>query len=176
MLDGICYLHSLEIAHRDIKAENVMIHENNVKLTDFGFSCRPENYPSTTYCGSKAYSPPEVLSGIPYDTYKGDVWAFGALCYVVMTNSMPYRENCNTNMQIVEQQRKREYKWPLFVPEDVRISIDIIMTFNQNERPTANMCKSLPFFASYYNTYLNPYHRQSASINRMESELSHAVY
>lgn len=41
---GIQYLHSKQIIHRDIKPENILLDENfNVKVCDFGWSCRVAN-------------------------------------------------------------------------------------------------------------------------------------
>lgn len=62
------YLHNRNLAHRDLKCENVLLTMNNsVKLGDFGFSrsCVNEQNGSkilsNTFCGSAAYAAPEIL-------------------------------------------------------------------------------------------------------------------
>lgn len=65
---AIQYLHQLDIAHRDLKCENIFItREYQLKLGDFGFArfCRDsltgEELYSKTFCGSAAYAAPEIL-------------------------------------------------------------------------------------------------------------------
>lgn len=65
---AIQYLHNLDIAHRDLKCENIFItHDNKIKVGDFGFArhCRDsltgESLYSKTFCGSAAYAAPEIL-------------------------------------------------------------------------------------------------------------------
>lgn len=62
------YLHDLDIAHRDLKCENIFItRDNKIKIGDFGFArfCRDaltgEELYSKTFCGSAAYAAPEIL-------------------------------------------------------------------------------------------------------------------
>jgi serine kinase len=61
---AVGYMHKLDIAHRDLKLENLLIdtNGNNIKLCDFGF-VREANAGdlSQTYCGSKSYAAPEIL-------------------------------------------------------------------------------------------------------------------
>ena len=66
IVDGMKYVHSLGIAHRDIKCENVLLNKKwtIAKLTDFGFatttydSCSGRRIASQTFCGSAAYVAP----------------------------------------------------------------------------------------------------------------------
>lgn len=57
ILSAVKYLHGLDIAHRDLKCENVLLTtDDQVRLSDFGFSryCRDtkgKRILSSTYCG-----------------------------------------------------------------------------------------------------------------------------
>ena len=55
------------ILHRDLKPGNILFHQGNVKIADFGF-CKDleKNDLTKTMVGSPIYMAPEVLFGLPY--------------------------------------------------------------------------------------------------------------
>lgn len=66
VLDGVAYLHSKGIVHRDLKLENmIMMNEREdspVKIADFGLSkFFSSDQVLSTMCGSPQYVAPEVL-------------------------------------------------------------------------------------------------------------------
>lgn len=95
---AIQYMHELEIAHRDIKCENVLLTANqNAKLSDFGFArmCvdnRLKDISSDTFCGSLSYTAPEILQGSPYLPKPTDIWSFGIVIYVMLNRAMPFED------------------------------------------------------------------------------------
>ncbi|XP_047546044.1 testis-specific serine/threonine-protein kinase 1-like [Vanessa atalanta] len=95
---AIQYMHELEIAHRDIKCENVLLTANqNAKLSDFGFAriCvdkRLKDIHSDTFCGSLSYTAPEILQGSPYYPKPTDIWSLGIVIYVMLNRAMPFED------------------------------------------------------------------------------------
>nr|CAD7268975.1 unnamed protein product [Timema shepardi] len=93
---GLDYLHRLEIAHRDLKCDNVLITSNyNVKISDLGFARRTvdekgRKVMSSTYCGSLSHIAPEVLRGRPYDPKLSDLWSLGVILYIMLNASKPF--------------------------------------------------------------------------------------
>ncbi|KAI3420981.1 hypothetical protein GPALN_014608 [Globodera pallida] len=149
LTDALEYLHCNQISHRDLKLENILIFEAGIiKITDYGF-CKQGADLSTTFCGTKSYKAPEILQGIEYDTFKVDIWSFGVVGFVLLTNVMPFRGDVS-NAQIVEAQRNRRYKFPsrLGLSQLCRSAIDTLLTFEPNLRPNISDCLKLPWFTS----------------------------
>ena len=94
--EGIKFLHSHNIVHRDIKPDNIMFFANNeVKLIDFSVSQLLDNdnqFLDDTE-GSPAYSSPEEHSGESFDPKKADVWSFGVSLYETIFGRLPFNNN-----------------------------------------------------------------------------------
>lgn len=94
IVQGVNYLHSINITHRDLKPENIMLTRDGIpKLIDFGFARNfsKEVYTMRTLCGSHAYCSPEFLRKRGYFPRQHDVWALGVILYVMLNGTLPYR-------------------------------------------------------------------------------------
>ncbi|NXX23117.1 TSSK1 kinase, partial [Podargus strigoides] len=105
LASAIKYCHDLDLAHRDLKCENILLDKDlNIKLTDFGFCkylSRDENGKiilSETFCGSVAYAAPEVLQCIPCDPRISDIWSLGVILYIMVYALMPFDDSNVTKM------------------------------------------------------------------------------
>lgn len=103
IVEGVNYLHKLNIIHRDIKLENIIVSDEDqvtVKMIDFGFALQnqtPETY-NKVFCGTPCYMAPEIVSRQKYRGQKADCWALGVLLYVLLMGQFPFRNSNSQNM------------------------------------------------------------------------------
>lgn len=69
ILSGVEYIHKLNIVHRDMKPENLLLEmKNRIKIVDFGLSNMYKNEEQLkTACGSPCYAAPEMIAGKKYN-------------------------------------------------------------------------------------------------------------
>jgi serine/threonine protein kinase len=83
------YLHSLKIAYRDLKPENLLVAaDGHLRITDFGFAKCIEDR-SFTLCGTPEYLAPEIIMSIGYN-HSVDWWALGVLIFEMLAGYPPF--------------------------------------------------------------------------------------
>mmetsp|Transcript_35443 Transcript_35443/g.31941 ORF Transcript_35443/g.31941 Transcript_35443/m.31941 type:complete len:202 (+) Transcript_35443:376-981(+) len=99
LISGLEYLHSENIAHLDLKPENLLLDQNYVlKIADFDLS----QYIDEKYIlggGTESYRAPEVIAGVTEDSTKADTYSAGIVLFKLMTGIMPYSEDYDNNEQ-----------------------------------------------------------------------------
>uniref|UniRef100_A0A8C4DGK8 non-specific serine/threonine protein kinase n=1 Tax=Dicentrarchus labrax TaxID=13489 RepID=A0A8C4DGK8_DICLA len=95
--EAIQFLHAINIAHRDVKPENLLYSSKRpnalLKLTDFGFAKETTSHNSlATPCYTPYYVAPEVLGPEKYDK-SCDMWSLGVIMYILLCGYPPFYSN-----------------------------------------------------------------------------------
>lgn len=146
MTEGMAFLHSQRIIHRDMKSMNILLDtQSNAKICDFGLA-QQMNMEATHITrkecgegGSPRYMSPEC-----YDprhgklTEKVDTWALGCILIEVFAGILPYAD-CMTMAQLSARilVQKQAPQCPTSVAPGIRSLIATCFNFNGDLRPSA---------------------------------------
>ncbi|CAH1185537.1 unnamed protein product [Phyllotreta striolata] len=94
ILEGVAYLHDNNIAHLDLKPQNLLLSEQDscdvIKLCDFGISkVLIPGVSVREIVGTVDYVAPEVLNYEPI-VLSTDIWSIGVLAYVLLSGFSPF--------------------------------------------------------------------------------------
>ena len=100
IVEVVKYLHELDLCHRDLKMENIVLcgEEFIIKLIDFGFSSKIKRLENGRVkyqagkVGSKGYQAPEVIRGIPYNGEKADIFSLGVILFFLRIGQRGFEE------------------------------------------------------------------------------------
>uniref|UniRef100_A0A182JX14 Protein kinase domain-containing protein n=1 Tax=Anopheles christyi TaxID=43041 RepID=A0A182JX14_9DIPT len=123
--NAVDYLHSLNILHRDIKDENIIIDHNfHVKLIDFGSATfMQEGKLFSTFYGTTEYCSPEVLAGNKYAGPELEMWSLGVTLYVLMFFENPFLD--------IEETLKSE----LIIPQEISPELEYVLLALLDKNP-----------------------------------------
>ncbi|KCZ79715.1 CMGC/CDK protein kinase [Anncaliia algerae PRA339] len=109
LLEGVAYIHSKNIMHRDLKPRNILINsKGDLKIADFGHATefvQGKIYESRV--GSSFYKAPELLESEERYTMSVDIWSLGCIIAEIWTEIplfktlYPYKFNyltCNNSL------------------------------------------------------------------------------
>eukprot|EP00929_Paragymnodinium_shiwhaense_P024613 TRINITY_DN1508_c0_g3_i1.p1 TRINITY_DN1508_c0_g3~~TRINITY_DN1508_c0_g3_i1.p1 ORF type:complete len:609 (+),score=113.14 TRINITY_DN1508_c0_g3_i1:78-1904(+) len=91
IMSGLAYIHSVQLVHRDVKAENILLtKQDHALVSDFGLATLVSDpVQMARRCGSPGYVAPEVCVGRPYG-FKVDVFGAGVVLFFMLSQEMPF--------------------------------------------------------------------------------------
>ncbi|KAI9019191.1 kinase-like domain-containing protein [Phycomyces nitens] len=146
LLDGVAYLHSVGIAHRDLKLDNLVLdHEGILKIIDFGCSS-VFKYPfedhitmSKGIFGSDPYIAPEQYTQPQYDPRQSDIWSCGIVFVCMTIRRFPWRFPRMSDPSFkafATNQNQQQFRLLKLLPRDSRALLAAVLNMDPTKRPT----------------------------------------
>ena len=93
LVEALEHMQSNNVAHRDLKLENILIDEDlNLKITDFGFATYKDITSLNSFRGSKTYMAPEIKENKTYNGAQADIFSAGVILWVLVQGFFPFFE------------------------------------------------------------------------------------
>ncbi|CAL1532598.1 unnamed protein product [Lymnaea stagnalis] len=143
MLEGVSYLHSKRILHRDIKSDNILMDEHlHIKLADFGVSkvFQEISKATTKQVGTTRWMAPEMFYQSNDYSYEVDIWAIGCTVTEMLTRKRPFynlKEEHQVLFKLMSPDPSPAYDVPETCPPNLREFLNEVFQKDGSKRPSA---------------------------------------
>ena len=141
--EGVYYLHSQGVLHRDIKSENILVDALfEPKICDFGWAASLENNRNrSTFCGTFDYMAPEILESKKY-SFPADIWSLGVLLFELFHGEPSFKSK--NSMEIINKINKKQITFSAQINSKIKDLINWMLEITPENRPTSlQVCKVL---------------------------------
>ena len=97
---GITEMHSRKVLHRDIKPDNILFHNDTIKIADYGFAKQLlDSEYTTTKVGTPLYQAPEIMCTEHETRYTSavDIWSIGVTFFKMIYKTHPWKTRDGSN-------------------------------------------------------------------------------
>ena len=197
IIDALIYIHDLNIIHRDLKLENIMVNFDSekdkeelnmmkakIKIIDFGFAIMLSSKFSLTNSavGTFMYMDPKILkefdNQILVDKSRGygkevDIWSLGCICYQLFRGEYPFE--AKTFEELVGKIDKGKYRLPTDASREIISFLDKMLKYKGKDRLSAKELINEPFLVKNFKdfTYMpikDDKRQQNQNINKGDAK------
>ena len=197
IVDALIYIHDLNIIHRDLKLENIMVSFDSekdkeelnlmkakIKIIDFGFAIiLPSKFSLTNSAvGTFMYMDPKIIKEFNnqalVDKSRGygkeaDIWSLGCICYQLFRGKYPFE--AKTFEELVGKIDKGKYRLPTTASREIISFLDKMLKYKGKDRLSAKELINEPFLVKNFKdfTYMPIKHdkrQQNQNINKGDAK------
>lgn len=93
MVNAIAYMNKMNVSHRDLKLENILIESDlTLKIADFGYASFQKSDQLSSYRGTFTYMAPEIKEGKTYSGTNVDLFSAGVILFILIRGIFPFKE------------------------------------------------------------------------------------
>ena len=175
IIDALIYIHDLNIIHRDLKLENIMVSFDSekdkeelnmmkakIKIIDFGFAIiLPSKFSLTNSAvGTFMYMDPKIIKEFNnkalVDKSRGygkeaDIWSLGCICYQLFRGKYPFE--AKTFEELVGKINLGKYRLPRTASTEIVSFLDKMLKYDGKDRSTARELINEPFLIKNFKDF-----------------------
>ena len=192
IIDALIYIHDINIIHRDLKLENIMVNfdtekdkeelnmmKAKIKIIDFGLAIILPSYDSlaNTAVGTMLYMDPKILEEFYNKAFADkkktygkevDIWSLGCICYELFRGKYPF-EAQDIQELFTKINNFGKYKIPKTASLEIISFLDKMLQYDGKARLTAKELMKEPFITNNVNDF--HYMKRHKHKNKKEEHL-----